>query len=122
MDKNTVRSSDGSVDVSASVAKYTEALASWVSENEYDVEAVAAAVNTVLDANAGKRIAKETLVDFASRELGATVDTFRALTTRARHYVDGQIEAGLLFSVKGPGGGVSREAPAPKAPKTAKSA
>ena len=52
MDKNTVRSSDGSVDVSASVAKYTEALASWVSENEYDVEAVAAAVNTVLDANA----------------------------------------------------------------------
>jgi len=114
MDKFTVRGTDGSVDIAASANAYAKALTEWTAENEIPAEEIAAAVNTVLDRHAGKRIPMPALLSLASQELGADAENFKVLSDRVHAYVKGQKEAGLLFVILGKGGGVSREAPAKK--------
>ncbi len=114
MDKYTVRNTDGSVDVNASSAAYTAALVEWVSTNEIPADDIAAAVDSVLDSAAGKRVAMPSLLNFAAQELGADVSSLQTISTRIHEYVSAQVKAEKLFVMKGVGGGVSRERPVKK--------
>lgn len=114
MDKFTKRGTDGSVDVTASAAAYTEALTEWCAENEIPAEQIEAAANAVLDAHAGKRIPMPAFLSLAVQELGGTPETFAVLSDRVHAYVSGQAKAEQLFVVKGKGGGVTRERPVKK--------
>lgn len=109
------RGSDGSVDLDASKEAYGTALAEWCAQNEVAADKIAGAVNTVLDRHPSQRIPMPALLSEASQLLGATPQTFKVLSDRVHAYVKGQTAAGQLFVTKGKGGGVSREAPAPKA-------
>lgn len=108
MDKFTKRGTDGSVDIAASANAYAVALNEWCAENEVPADQIEAAVNTVLDRQAGKNIAMPALLSLASVEMNATAETFKVLSDRIHAYVTGQTKAGLLFVTKGKGGGVSR--------------
>lgn len=108
------RGSDGSVDVDASKEAYGTALTEWCAQNEIAADRISNAVNEVLDRHAG-RIPMPALLSLSVQELNATPATFKVLSDRVHAYVKGQTEAGKLFVVKGKGGGVSREAPKPKA-------
>ena len=115
MDKHTVRGVDGSVDVAASANAYAKALTAWVSENEIPADEIAGAVNTVLDTHgATARIPMPALLSLAANGLGATPATFKVLSDRVHAFVTGQVDAHLLFVVKGKGGGVTRSAPVAK--------
>jgi hypothetical protein len=108
------RGSDGSVDIGASKEAYGTALTEWCAQNEVPADKIAGAVNAALDRHPG-RIPMPALLSLSVQELGATPETFKVLSDRVHAYVTGQTKAGLLFVTKGKGGGVSREAPAPKA-------
>ena len=56
MDKYTVRDTSGSIDVTASAAKYSAALELWASTNEIAADRISSAVGTVLDTYPGKNI------------------------------------------------------------------
>lgn|SRR5574337_427848 len=113
MDKFTQRGADGSVDIAASANAYAKALTEWVAENEIPADEIAAAVNAVLDRHT-KNIPTPALLSLAAQELGADAENFKVLSDRVHAYVQGQTKAGLLFVIKGKGGGVSRTAPAKK--------
>jgi hypothetical protein len=113
MDKYTVLGSDGSIDVAASANAYAKALTNWKVENEIPAEQITEAVNAVLDLHPG-RIPMPALLSLAVQQLGATPETFKVLSDRVHAYVTGQTKAGLLFVIKGKGGGVSRQAPEKK--------
>lgn len=114
MDKFVQRDTDGAVDVDASAKAYAAALTEWCAKNEIPSDRIETAVNTVLDQYAGKRIPMPALLSAAVQELDGSPETFKVLSARVHSYVKGQANAGLLFIVKGKGGGVSREAPATK--------
>lgn len=113
MDKFTRRGTDGSIDVAASANAYAKALTEWAAENEIPAEQITEAVNAVLDLHPG-RIPMPALLSLAVQQMGATPETFKVLSDRVHAYVTGQTKAGLLFVIKGKGGGVSREAPVAK--------
>lgn len=114
MDKYTKRSSDGSVDVAASTNAYAKALTEWSSKNDISSDVIAEAVNTVLAANAGSRVPMKALLGAAAQEIGFSPETFSAVTGRVHAYVTGQVEAGMLFVVRGTGGGVTSVRPIKK--------
>jgi len=107
MDKFTVRTADGSVDVTASTQAYSTALNDWVAKNEVDVSKIESAVETVFDRHTG-RFPMPALVSAAVTELGASPDQFKALSTRVHTYVRSQVDSGRLAVTKGQKGGVSR--------------
>ncbi len=109
MDKHTVRGADGSVDVSASVASYTQALTSWVNTNELDASRIESAVEAVFD-QFPSRIIMDTLVSYAAHNFGTTPDNFGSVCTRIRTYVRGQCanNTGRINISGGNGGGVLR--------------
>lgn len=108
MDKFTVRSNDGSVDVSASVAAYHNALVKWSSENEISTESIKEAVDAVFAMHTGK-LATPVLVSFAISYLNTAPAQFKSTEARIRAYLRG---SGLFVSTKGKGGGISPVAPA----------
>lgn len=109
MDKYTVLGVDGSVDVAASVASYSQALSSWVSQNEVPVERIESAVEAVFDTHPS-RILLDTLVSYAAHNFGANPDNFTSVCNRIRSYVRSQCanNTGRIDIVGGKGGGVSR--------------
>ena len=111
MDKFTVRDSNGSVDVGASVAAYTQALSSWVSVNESPVESIERAVEAVFDSHPStSRLPTPFLVSLAVQEMGADPSQFKSLSGRVSAYIKGQCadNTGRLDISKGNGGGVAR--------------
>ena len=113
MDKYTQRGTDGSIDVAASANAYAKALTEWSALNEIPAEQITEAVNSVLDLHPG-RIPMPALLSITVQQLGATPENFKVLSDRVHAYVTGQTKAGLLFVIKGKGGGVSRSAPEKK--------
>jgi hypothetical protein len=114
MDKFTQRGTDGSVDIAASANAYAKALTEWCATHEVPADQIADAVNAVLDQHSGKNIPMPALLSLACQELGADAANFGVLSERVHAYVQGQTKAGLLFTIKGKGGGVSRTAPQKK--------
>lgn len=113
MDKFTKRGSDGAVDVAASANAYAKALTEWCAENEIPSEEIADAVNAVL-ARSQRPVPMPALLSLASQEMNASAETYMTLSDRIHTYIQGQSKAGLLFVIKGKGGGVSRTAPVKK--------
>lgn len=120
MDKFTVRSNDGSVDVTASTAAYANALSKWVSDSEISTESVAGAVDAVFDQHTG-RLTIPVLVSYTMAILNPSPAQFSAVEARIRAFVKGSPR---FDSTKGKGGGVSclyksGETPVAKASKVA---
>jgi hypothetical protein len=107
MDKFTVRDSNGSVDVVASVSAYSKAINDWVSVNETPVEKIERAVEAVFDSHTS-RLPTPFLVSLAVQELGVEPDQFQGASNRVAAYLKGQVASGRLDSTKGKGGGLSR--------------
>jgi hypothetical protein len=107
MDKFTVRDSNGSVDVKASVGAYSKSLADWVSVNETPVDKIENAVESVFDSHS-TRLPTQFLVSLAVQELGTPPDQFQSVSNRVAAYIKGQLASGRLDSTKGKGGGISR--------------
>lgn len=102
MDKFTVRDSNGSVDVAASVTAYSKSLNDWVSINETPVEIIEKAVEAVFDSHTS-RLPIAFLVNLAVQEMKATPEQYQALSRRVNSYVKGQIISGRFDSTKGKG-------------------
>jgi hypothetical protein len=119
MSKFVKRDASGSVDLAASLEALTAFKAEDDAKRAQNVQSaisqddLAQAVNTVLAANPG-RVKTPTLLALAAHELGATAETHSTIVAQLHGYVRQQVAAGKLWSVKGAGGGVSAEAPAPK--------
>lgn len=107
MDKFTVRDSNGSVDVQASVAAYSNAITDWVTANEIPISSVENAVEAVFDSHS-VRLPSPFLTSLVVQEMGVAPDQFQAASNRVAAYVKGQIASGRFDSTKGKGGGVSR--------------
>lgn len=101
-----VRGSDGSVDASATVAKFETDLSAFVTETAEEQANIAAAVSAVYDENKGKRIAMPTLTSLALVKLNAQVENFQALGEKVQAFVRANTDT---YSIaKGKGGGVGR--------------
>lgn len=114
MDKFTVMGSDGTVDVTASAAKYSAALSAWKVENEIPTETIETAVEAVFDRFPGVRLSMPSLLHETVSELGGTPAQHKSLSARVQAYVTGQCgtgdarNTGRLDIQKGVGGGVAR--------------
>jgi hypothetical protein len=107
MDKFTVRDSNGSVDVGASLASYSKAINDWVSVNETPVEVIERAVEAVFDSHTS-RLPTPFLASLAVQEMNADPERFQSLTNRVTTYIKGQVASGRFDSTKGKGGGIAR--------------
>lgn len=127
MDKFTVRSSSGSVDVSASATAYAEALSKWVVENEADIGAIEGAVEAVFDEYPTARLPMAALVSKAVSKMDPPYAQYKSLSERVHKFVTATSakNTGRIDIAKGNGGGVLRlavpgaEIPARPAKKTA---
>lgn len=107
MDKYTARNTDGSVNLTASVAAYTKALTDWITINEIDNDRIEAAVEKVFDRNNG-RLPMPMLLSFAAAEVSNDPSQFKTLQKRIHAYVNGQKAIGRIKVIQGQGGGVVR--------------
>ena len=112
MDKFTIRSTFGEVDVAASANAYAKALTQWVNDNEIDTDTIEHAVETVFDRTPGS-LPMPALVNFAVNEISQDASQFKALSTRVHAYIAGQKQtaknpSGRLAVKQGVKGGVSR--------------
>lgn len=109
----------GSVDVEASVAKFTSALAVHLAERETQQATIASAVHTVFDKNMGTVISMPALTGLALQELNAQPENFSVLSDRVQEYIreNSKGDASTFIIAKGKGGGVRRrvDIPAPAA-------
>jgi hypothetical protein len=104
--------SNGSVDVSATEAAFSSALALYISERETQNEQIASAVSAVFDEHLGKTITMPVLQSLACGKLAALPDNYKSLSDRVATYVREQ--NGNTFRItKGKGGGVARLADLP---------
>lgn len=111
MDKFTVRDSNGSVDVVASVSAYNKALNDWVSANETPIEVIERAVEAVFDSHPSvSRLPTPFLTSLAVQEIKADPSQFKTLSARVSAYIKGQCadNTGRFDVLKGNGGGVAR--------------
>lgn len=109
MNSFTVRNSAGAVDVVASVSAYTQALQTWVSENEADVQQLTDTVNEVFDKYPSQVLPMPALVSMVVTELGATPSEHKTVTARVYAHVRCMAaEGGTLQITRGKGGGVTR--------------
>ena len=131
MDKYLVRNAvDGSVDVNATVAAYSNALNTWVSENEFSADDIRDAIDTVFDSQIPSgdtpvRITTPTLISMAIGHMNPDAKLVPVLKEQMVAWLKGQTR---FHAVKGAHGGVMRlyregetpvAPPAPKAKKTA---
>jgi hypothetical protein len=114
MDKYTVTGTDGSIDISASAAKYASVLTAWVTENEINPGEISSAINTVLGTSPNGRVAMPRLLNETVMKISSNPDNFSVMQKRVHAYITGQSKAGKLFIVKGKGGGVTAIAPTKK--------
>jgi hypothetical protein len=121
MNDHTVFNSDGSVDVDASVFKYEEALRTWAHEREVKLTAVQAAVDAILTASNGARVAFEKLVNLSLVKLQPTMAAYDAEKARIESFIrmntSTENEAKRYTAQKGKGGGYQlTEQPKPATP------
>jgi hypothetical protein len=107
MDKFTVRSVDGSVDVAASSALYAERLSQWVAQNEVTNEQIEDAVSATFSEHKSI-IPTDAMVNMVLNKLGTTPTAFASVSKRVRAYLKSQRDAGKLHLVLGPHGGLVR--------------
>lgn len=107
MNKFTIRDSKGMVDVTASVAAYSQALTSWVAVNETPVEVISKAVNAVFDTHS-QPLPKSFLVTSAVREIAPEPDQYQVVSNRVSDYIKGQVNSGEIDFLPGKGGGFQR--------------
>lgn len=110
MDKYTVRGTDGSVDVGASSLAYSDALKSWVIQNEIDSEKIESAIEAIFDRFPGQRLPMPSLLSYAVADLAESPSQHASVTARCHAYVKGQCSnnTGRIDIGKGKGGGVMR--------------
>lgn len=123
----TLVSDSSGVDVAASMAAFSEALATYVSEREIEDESIGNAVHAVFDQYPSASISLPALAGFALQKLNVQPENFKALEGRIMDYVranadqagktakDGTVLATAeeartrTFAIgKGKGGGVKR--------------
>jgi hypothetical protein len=112
------RSSDGSVDESATLAECQSAIRKYVAERETEQATIALAVSDVFDSLKGARANMPYVVNSALRGLNAQPENFKALSERVADYLRshaGDRASGALFHIgKGKTGGVTRWADQPE--------
>ena len=114
MHKFAVRSSDGSVDQTATLAKFSKELDSFLQEIEQTDGLIAEAVNSVLDETGGSPVAKDNLVNrVVLQKLNATNESYSMIESRVRQFVKENTgktreDGKLLRSSRGTGGGICR--------------
>lgn len=109
-----LRETDGTIDVSATLAAVEEQLWALIDEEATSGVRIAAAVNAVFTTYKGKVLTMPSLVNAALAQLDVTPATFAAESEAVAEYVR---RTPLEFKIaKGKGGGVSRivDAPPPK--------
>lgn len=104
--------SNGKVDVAATEAAFSAALALHISERETQNEQIAAAVSAVFDEHLGKTITMPVLQSLACARLAALPDNYKSLSERVATYAREQNGVTLRIT-KGKGGGVARIADLP---------
>lgn len=103
-----VRGSDGSIDVTASSAKFATALTEFA-KGEVPADTIELAVETVFDRYPAG-LTMPALIHYSVTQLEASSEQYRALSDRVHSYVTGQFASGKgrLDIAKGKGGGVKR--------------
>jgi hypothetical protein len=100
-----VRFSNGSIDHSATLAKFEGDLFSFAQEREKEESVIAEALHGIFDSHKGKRIPMPFLTSEVLRVLNVQPENFKSLTEKVQEYV----RACDDFSIgKGKGGGVGR--------------
>lgn len=107
MDKFTVRSVDGSVDVAASSALYAERLSQWVTQNEVTNEQIEEAVAAAFSEHKSI-IPTDAMVNMVHHKMSTSPAAFSTVSKRVRAYLKSQRDAGKLHLVLGPHGGLVR--------------
>jgi hypothetical protein len=100
-----VRSFDGSVDVQATLDKFSFDLELFESKEKSENETIGVAIHKVFDCHMGKRIPMPYLITEGLRALNATPDNFSILSERIGNYVRNSPQFNVA---KGRGGGVGR--------------
>ena len=114
-----VRSSNGSVDSDATMAKFQSTLSSFISESETESETIGSAIEAVLETHKGSRVNLDFLVSSTCRALNAQPENFKVLGDKVRQFVKDNScdknDAGMpsdstkrLNVARGKGGGVGR--------------
>lgn len=107
------RATDGSVDKAATVAQFSAALDTFVSETAEEQTNIANAVSAVFDKNLGQRITMPVLCANAAQVLNAQPSNWQALTEKVAAYVRSNTSE---YSIaKGKNGGVARTRDLPPA-------
>ena len=100
-----VRSSNGSIDHEATIAKFENDLNAFSVEREKEESVIADALHVIFDSHKGKRIPMPFLTSEVLRVLNVQPENFKSLTEKVQEYV----RACDDFSIgKGKGGGVGR--------------
>lgn len=108
MDKFTVRGVNGSVDVDASVAAYTQALSEWIGKNEVSVSDIDREVHAVFDSNPSA-IPTTMLVHTVALSLTSDPAMFTAVSKQVHNFIKAQTALGTQFTVvRGHNGGIVR--------------
>lgn len=113
MEKYTVRSENGSIDIEASTQAFRAALTAQVASAEALATKIEAAVDAVFDEQ-GIRLPKGMLIDGALAKLGATSETHTSLTHSVEEYLrantskDKGADGRRIAAIKGQKGGLQR--------------
>lgn len=101
-----------SVDMAATVEKFSSALQEFLANEELVNGKVAEYVHAVFDKFPGCRFNTDSLISFTLKEMEATPDQYPAMSEAIKGYVSankGDKESGAMFRVqRGKGGGVCR--------------
>ena len=112
-----VRNADGSIDLDATVTKFSGDLLRFQTERELEAEAVGVAVNAVFDQFPGAKLNMPAVTSMALQKLNVQPENFKTLTEKVQGYIRdraGDRESGALYHIgKGKGGGVVRWADVP---------
>ena len=115
MDKKyVVMDSSGNIDVTASTAKYSTALSTWIDETQIDPDMISEAVNSVLAKYPNERVKMPTLLSEVTLKVSSNPDNYSRDLKRVHSFITGQSKAGKLFVMKGAHGGVTNVAPIKK--------
>lgn len=116
-----VRGDDGSIDESASLDAFQDALATHIAERELEQGTISKAVSAVFDSHKGTRCNMPYVVSQALVALNAQPANYKVLTERVQAYIrenaGEERSSGKLFKIgKGKGGGVTRWSDTPEKP------
>lgn len=115
MDKKyIVTDSSGNIDITASTAKYSSALSTWIDENEIPSDTISDAIKTVLSKYPNERVKVPALLSEVTMAVISNPENFSGTEKRVRAVFTSDKNAGKLFVMKGSNGGASLTAPTKK--------